>query len=224
MLVIASTTSPALAQSLVFPATDTSSFIATMATQAIATQAAADTLDADLKDLATKAALKHHIATSTLFNLVHSESRWDPDSPGDWNAEKGRYCSWGLTQQNICAHPEITKEQATDPAWALDKAAGDIEDGLDYIYTSCNCYSLVWTRKHALPRMIDIEPNSKARVGAVAIFYYLDRETGLWVKHIAYVLEVHGTSITIIEANKDHCKVDTRVVPMSDPHLAGFWH
>lgn len=171
-----------------------------------------------LQERGTRIALDHHISTSTLFNLVDSESTWDPNASGDHG------CSWGLTQQNICAHPGITKEQALDPEWALNKAATDIEKGMDYIYSSCNCYSLVSTKIKNLPHMADIQTNTTVpHKGQVAIFYYREKGTGKIIKHIAYVTNVSGGDITIQEANKIHCLVDTRVIHLSDTNLVGFW-
>lgn len=178
----------------------------------------------DLPEMATRIAIEHGISPVALKNLANSESTWNPKSRGDFNAKKGSYCSYGLTQINICAHPEVTKEQALDPEWNLEWAAEVIESGKGYIYTSGNCYSLVSTKIPNLPRMAAIQPNSPPVPGAVAIFYYRDRQTGKVEKHVAYTKAVKDGAVVIQEANKEPFLIDTRTVSLSDPHLAGFWN
>lgn len=171
-----------------------------------------------VQEMATRIAADHHIPEATLTNLVSSESGWNPEAVGD------NGCSFGLTQINICAHKNVTKKQALDPNWNLEWAAQQIQDGTEDIYTSCNCYSLVWTLVPNLPHMADILPNTdKARIGEVAIFYYTDRETGEQIKHVAYITARDDNSFTIQEANKTHCLIDSRTIPISDPYLVGFW-
>ena len=151
------------------------------------------------------------ISSTTLANLVWSESRNNPEAMGD----KG--CSYGLTQINLCVHKSITKEQALDPEWSLRYAAKAIQEDKDYQWTACNCYSLVST-KVKLPRMAQIHPNSSGKVGSVAIFYYGK------VKHIAYVTEVSAAGFTVQEANKTRCHIGSRFVKWTDPSLAGFYN
>lgn len=161
---------------------------------------------------------EHGISTSTLSNLAYSESRMDATAEGDHG------CSYGLTQINICVHPEVTREQALDADFNLEWAASRIEEGNAYIYTSCNCYSLVRVKVgSSLPSMAAIQPNSAPQIGGVAIFYYHDNETGKIVKHVAVITAVGVDSVTIFEANYAPCKIGARVIPFSDPHLVGFW-
>lgn len=156
--------------------------------------------------------------------MVQSESGWDPNAAGDFDKKKGIYCSWGLVQINLCAHAEVTQTKATDPTFALEYAARALEAGTaENDWTSCNCYSLVWTKIGHLPLMSDIQPNAEPLQGSVAIFYYHDRQTGERVKHVAYVTGVARGNVTIQEANKEPCLIDTRVIHVGDPALAGFW-
>lgn len=171
-----------------------------------------------LPNKADRIALAHEIATSTLANLVSSESGWNPDSVGD------NGCSYGLTQQNICAHPEITKEMALDPETALTIAARDIAAHKEDKYTVCNCWAYLSTQIKNLPRMKDITPNSTPKIGAVAIFLYKDKQTGETVKHVALVAELSDTSFVVKETNFTHCLYDKRVIDKNDPHLVGFWN
>lgn len=54
------------------------------------------------------------------------------DSEGQSNHKYksgGREESWGLSQIHLPAHPDITKEQATDAQWALDWTAKEFSKG-----------------------------------------------------------------------------------------------
>lgn len=182
-----------------------------------------------LPELADRISLAHKLATSTLRNLVDSESDWNPDAAGDFRQKIGDYCSWGLVQINVCAHSSpkdemyATKEQALDPAFALNFAADAIAAGTEDNWTSCNCYSLVWTRLKGLPLMQSIVPNSEPKVGAVAVFMYRSKGSGEPVKHIAYVEKVVPGGVVISEANFSHCLIDSRTIHFYDPALLGFW-
>lgn len=152
------------------------------------------------------------IASTTLANLVHSESGGVIDAVGDGG------CSYGLTQQNTCT-TKVTKEEALDPEIALEIAANDIKKGTEYRYTSCNCYGFVKANfVPNLPKMAQIQPNSRARAGSVAIFYYSG------VKHVAYVESVTEQGVNIRESNFTKCKVGRRFIDNDDPHLAGYWY
>lgn len=170
-----------------------------------------------LPEMAERIALEHGISPVALKNLVKSESSWKPKAVGD----KG--CSYGLTQINICAHKEVTKKQALDPEWNLEWAANEIEHGRSYQWTSANCYSLVQTQVPNLPKMAAIQPNSPPAPGAVAVFYYKSKQTGAPVKHVAVVKAVKDGAVVIQESNMKPFLIDTRTVPLSDPHLQGFW-
>lgn len=191
-------------------------FITNSATQAVVDQAT--TQNTSLTDLALSIANKKGIKPSTLENLINSESSWNPNAKGDHG------CSYGLAQINICAHPEIDKEDALDPIFAMTFAAKAIANDTDSMFSSCNCYSFVQANYiKNLPHMADIQPNATPKPGNVAIFYYTDKETGGTVKHIAYIKSVSNGQITISEANKIRCLVDQRTIPTNDPFLAGFW-
>lgn len=211
-----------LISAFVFLATSSSAFI--MPTPVFAQTLSTPLQPQSLHEIATTVAQEHGINPQTLFNMVESESEWNPKAEGD----KG--CSFGLVQINVCANNDpkkkdyATKTQALDPHFALEYAAQHIEDGTEDMWTSCNCYSLVWTKVGNLPHMAAILPNTdKARIGEVAIFQYTDKETGKPIKHVAYIISRTDTDFTVQEANKEHCLIDTRTIPNYDPYLIGFW-
>lgn len=162
-----------------------------------------------LQEVAQEIAREYEISTSTLFNLVHSESRWDPNA----SSTTGDY---GLVQINPKYH-NVTIEQALDPVFALKFAAKRIKSGQEYQWTACNCFSLVKTKIKNLPRMADIYPNSVPDVGKVAIFYYGS------VKHVAYITKITGTGFWVLEANYEPCLIEKRFVSYADRALVGYW-
>ncbi len=169
-----------------------------------------------LHDLEVDIATKYQVNPKTLANLVESESEWNPNAVGDHG------CSLGLVQINTCAR-KVNKVDALDPTFALIYAAKALANGTEDAWSSCNCYGYVSTLTD-LPHMAAIVPQSfTPKPGSVAVFYYHDKETGVLIKHIAYVRSVADGNVTILEANKTHCLVDTRTIPMTDPALAGFW-
>lgn len=155
-------------------------------------------------------------STSTLTNLVFSESGNDSEAVGDHG------CSLGYTQQNTCT-TNVTPTQALDAETALTIAANDIKNHIEDRYTVCNCYSYLKTRIKGLPRMDDLIPNGTPSVGAVAIFEYHDKETGAIVKHVAQIDSMTENGFTVAESNYTHCLVDQRYVAWNDTHIVGFW-
>lgn len=168
--------------------------------------------------MSVRIALENKISTTTLANLIASESGWRKDAIGD------NGCSFGLTQQNICAHPEIKKEEALDPATAIAFAARDIAAGKEAKYTVCNCYSYVSLKVKGLPRMEAIIPNGSPKIGSVAIFEYKDKRTGMVVKHIAYIEKLSESGFTVSETNFSKCLLDERKIAWTDPRLVGFYN
>lgn len=162
-----------------------------------------------LEEMSDRISGEYNISKSTLRNLVWSESRWKPD------ADNGE--DRGLVQINREHNPTITDEQAFDEEFALNFAAEKIAKGEEYLWTACNCYSLVKTKVQGLPKMKDIKPNTfEPVVGSVAVFDY----DGL--KHVAYVTEVHADSFKVFEANYQKCLISSRTVDKNDRSLQGF--
>lgn len=57
------------------------------------------------------------------FTVIHGQSYIPANGPN------GREDSWGVAQIHLPSHPEITREQAQDPEWALDWAAREFKEG-----------------------------------------------------------------------------------------------
>lgn len=163
----------------------------------------------NLEEKSDRIALAHNIATSTLRNLVWSESRWNPNADNGYDR--------GLTQINRAAWPQVTDSEAFDPEFALNFAADKIAHHQESYWVVCNCYALVKTRILDLPATKDLIPNSKIKVGSVALFNYEG------IKHYAYVEEIYADSFKIDESNYKPCLRTNRIVQIDDPRLIGFW-
>lgn len=65
--------------------------------------------------------------------------------------------------------------------------------------------------------MSEINPNSPAKAGAVAISYYNG------VKHLSYIKSVSGDVLELLEANFEPCLIAPRTISIDDPHYVGTW-
>lgn len=86
-----------------------------------------------LQELATEAALKHGLNVSRFLKVIDCETAgtWDPSiqSRAKNIKDGGRELSFGLAQIHLPAHTNITKDQATDPTWAIAWMANEWENG-----------------------------------------------------------------------------------------------
>lgn len=149
------------------------------------------------------------ISSSTLFNLIESESEWNPDAVNGNDR--------GLVQINSVYHPEVSDKQAFDPEFAINFAAKAIRDGTESQWVVCNCHQYVKTLVPKLPKMSFIVPNTSPHVGAVAIFKYGK------VYHYAYVTSLKKDGFNAKQSNMTPCLTDTHFFYWDDPHLLGFY-
>lgn len=162
----------------------------------------------ELKLLSDEIADEYEVSRVTLRNLVQGESEWDI-----W-ADNG--VDRGIVQINKTYFPSEW-ERAYDYDFSLRFAAKKLSEGKEYMWTVCNCYSLVQTHyKAKIPKMADIKPNSVPIVGSIAIFDYNG------IKHIAYVKKLYGNSFEVDEANLKPCLRAPRRVLYTDKSLVGF--
>ena len=156
-----------------------------------------------------RVATAHKIATTSLYNLVMSESSLDPLADNGYDR--------GLVQINRNAWPEITDEQAFDPEFSLHFAAQKISESKGDIWVAGNCYLFVKALLGKIPRMSEINPNTEIpRVGDVAIFYYKGK------KHIAVEDEILEDGFFVRESNYEPYKIGRRFIKWNDPAFAGF--
>lgn len=143
----------------------------------------------------------------------------NPNAVGDHGLAVGltqiHYKEWGFT-----------KEQVLDPEFSLTFLAKHIKAGDAWKYwTSLNCFTyLLYAQKIPLPSMARIVSNTDIpHIGEVAIFWYTDKETGKYVKHVAVITKLlPGGNFEVLEANFEAGKVGRRVININDSHLQGF--
>lgn len=84
-----------------------------------------------VSDLISLYASKYEVSEAVMTAVVRCESYFDPAAVGD----SGQ--SFGLSQIYLPAHPDITKEQALDPDFALNFLAYHLSKEQGYLWT---CY------------------------------------------------------------------------------------
>jgi hypothetical protein len=167
-----------------------------------------------LKEQAQQIAIDHNISFEIMDKIITDESKWEPNPIGHNDGGK----SAGIAQIYLPSHPEITKEQALDPLWAINWVADEIKVGREWQWTICNCIAEVKNLGAKVPFKDKLEPNSIVpRVGGVVIMQYGE------LKHLAYVTSVEEDGIHIKEANYKRCERGTRVLEFLDKHILGFW-
>jgi hypothetical protein len=162
-----------------------------------------------LEEKSNRIATEHGVATTSLANLVTSESQWNPNADNGYDR--------GLVQINRKAWPEITDEQAFDPEFSLHFTAEKISEGKGYMWVAGNCYLFAQALLGKLPRMAEIVPNTPyPRVKGLAIFQYKS-------KHIAVITSVLEDGFWVREANYIPYLMGKRFIKFDDPKLLGYW-
>ena len=80
-------------------------------------------------------AVKYGIPAKPLIDTLSCESHFNASAIGD----KGK--SFGVAQIHLPSHPNITKEQALDPLWAIDWTAQQFKAGKAKMWT---CYRILY--------------------------------------------------------------------------------
>lgn len=167
----------------------------------------------EILQLIDASAARYKIASSTLWNLLWSESRLNPiatSSTGDF----------GIAQLNLAAHPEIATSSAFDPGFAIDWTAKQLGLGKESQWTVCSCVTYARTLIPSLPHQdaSAFVPNATFRKGIVAIFHYKNGKA-----HVGITGDFDAEGFWMAESNYLPCKTDKRYVRFDDPALAGFW-
>ena len=171
-----------------------------------------------------RVATAHNIATTTLFNLVMSESSLNPEvEDGDLDITCERtgkpIRSRGIVQISECYHPEISDDEAYSPEWSLNYAADKIANGTIWReHMVCNCYTYAKTKIHNLPAMKDIQPNTPYPfVGGLLIEYFNK------VKHISVITKVAEEGIYVSQTNREPCKFTKELKKWNNKNREGYW-
>lgn len=89
-------------------------------------------------DLIYQASEKYGIDQDVLYNVLYCESTLNPNAQGDWSTTTKSYTSFGIAQIHLPSHPEITKDQALDPVFAIDWTAKQMSEGRSWQWTCWN--------------------------------------------------------------------------------------
>lgn len=87
----------------------------------------------DIKTIIDLNAKKYSVSGQIMARLILCESQNNPLAENISEVEE----SYGLVQINLKAHPHITKEQATDPEFAIDFMAKNLAKGREEMWYNC---------------------------------------------------------------------------------------
>ena len=165
-----------------------------------------------LQEKADMIAKEFEISSSTLRNLVYSESKWNPNADNGYDR--------GLVQISRFYHKDITDEMAFDVDYSLRYAAKKIKDDKAHEWTSCSCtkYAHVLLPAFPIQNADSVEPNSwTPEVGSIAVFRYKNSA------HVAYITKLEADGFLVRETNLKPCLSGERKVAYNDEWLIGFW-
>lgn len=89
-----------------------------------------------ISELIHQKSLKYNVSEAVINTVVRCESSFNPSAVGDNGT------SFGLVQIHQPSHPNITKQQAFDPDFALEFLASELSKGNGRIWT---CYRLLFS-------------------------------------------------------------------------------
>lgn len=90
--------------------------------------------ESEINMIIDTSAQKWGVNRQILVSVLKCESSLKPNAVGDSGT------SFGIAQIRLIAHPEITKAEALDPAFAINYLAEQISLGRGYMWT---CYRLI---------------------------------------------------------------------------------
>lgn len=167
-----------------------------------------------LQEQAQTIALEHGVSFDIMDKIITDESKWESNPPG-YN-DDGQ--SVGLVQIYLPSHPNITREQALDPTWALNWLADELKADRAYNWTICSCTAEVRRLGAHVPTKDELVSNTTyPRVGGVVIQKYGE------LRHLSFVTSVGEDGIHVKETNFKKCERGTRIIPFNDSHTIGYW-
>lgn len=167
--------------------------------------------------LVEKWAAFYHVSVDKMVNII------DGETGGTWdNTLVGGLGELGIVQILPSAWPHITKEQALTPDFSIQFLAQQISLGHDYYWSECSCIKYARALGVRIPTVqsaSDLQPNGIASIGNLVLLHYSTED------HVAVIegFTKDGTGLIVRESNFSPCKVGTRIIALSDPHIAGFW-
>lgn len=170
-----------------------------------------------LQEKADRIAIENGVSTTTMHAIIDTETggTWDPSRV---NHETGDY---GLVQINLRYSPDVTKEQALDPDFALNYLAKEIKAGHESRWVGCSCVQTAKALGVPLPKgdAEDLIPNSDyPHVGGVVKIKYGN------VYHVAVIKKVTEKGLEVRGGNKVHCRITNDFIALNDPRILGYWY
>lgn len=215
MFVLSTALTTAMTETITYVAPEKAqaSFIATTATQDIVDRATEEMLGMKIEEVAEK----YKIASTTLNNLVYSESKGDPLADNGYDR--------GIVQISRIYHPEVSDACAFDLDCALDWAGKRISGGYEWEWSVCSCIATArnlgvkipkgWSAKDFTPNV----PLSQLAIGDLVLFKY---KNGL--SHVAVFKGFLGGKLSVVEGNYIACKAPTtRLIDPADQSIIGYW-
>lgn len=89
--------------------------------------------DEDIITLISLYSKKYDVDEFVIKQVIWHESHYNEDAEGDFY--NGRYNSFGLSQIHLPSHPNVSKQEATDPHFAIEFMAKNIKSGRGRMWT-----------------------------------------------------------------------------------------
>lgn len=90
----------------------------------------------------------YNISAEQVTEVIRCESQFNPTTQSFAYKDGVRENSWGLVQINLDANPQVTKEEATNPDWALPWMLQAWKAGHQNRWT---CYTMHYGHLEPLP-------------------------------------------------------------------------
>lgn len=78
--------------------------------------------------------MEYGVSSELMRKIIHCESSFNPLAVGD------NGYSFGLVQIHLPSHPQVTREQALDPEFAVTFLADKLSKNQGYLWT---CYRMI---------------------------------------------------------------------------------
>lgn len=160
---------------------------------------------------------QYQIDRKAFFNMITSESQWDPSA-------RSKTGDVGLVQINLASHPTITENQAIDVEFSLEWAAARFAEGKEWqLWTVCSCIQYARALGVDLPRVsaTELEPNttlSELKENDLVLFKYSNGQ-----RHVGVFWGYKDGKLHVRQSNFEPCKAEAWLLDPADPSILGFW-
>lgn len=160
-------------------------------------------------------AVKNEVSYETLYNIIDGESRWNVDVPD------GAAGEIGIAQILPTAHPNLTREQMSDPLFSLQFVIDEIKKGNQWKWVGCSCVQFARALGVKIPPKTDakdLKPNATPQIGGLVLLKYGKLD------HVATITSLGSQDFSVREANyQSPCQITKRTITYQDKAIRGFW-